>query len=114
KVPIFSGDYPAVPIEAAKVPFRFLRNFHAIPVHLEGSLLSVVMADPLDTETQSAIRLRTGFDLRVFIAPETDINEQLEKLYGGEENSSERLIETLGEGFGDDENIEHLRDLASE
>ena len=26
----------------------------------------------------------------------------------------ERLIETLGEGFGDDENIEHLRDLASE
>jgi general secretion pathway protein E len=113
KVPLFTGEYPAVPLEAANVPYRFLRNFHAIPVHLEENLLSVVMADPLDTETQSAIRLRTGFDLRIFLASETDINEQLEKLYGGEDSGPERLIETL-EGYGDDENIEHLRDLASE
>src|SRR5256712_455049 len=36
------------------------------------------------------------------------------RLYGGEENTTEKLIETLG-GFGvDDENIEPLRDLASE
>ena len=39
----------------------------------------------------------------------------MEKLYGGEESSEGNLIETLGDGFGgDDENIEHLRDLASE
>src|SRR6202008_2659573 len=30
------------------------------------------------------------------------------------ENSSEKLIETLGDFSGDNENIEHLRDLASE
>ena len=49
KIPIFSGEYPAVPIEAAKIPFRFLRNFHAIPVHLEENGTSpIVMADPLD------------------------------------------------------------------
>lgn len=54
-------------------------------------------------------------ELKVFIAPESDIGEQLEKLYAGsEEGSAEKLIETLGDGFGDDDNIEHLRDLASE
>src|SRR5437868_15217689 len=35
KIPIFSGEYPAVPIEAERLPFRFLRAFHALPVHLE-------------------------------------------------------------------------------
>ena len=114
-VPIFAGEYPAVPVESAGLPFRFLRAFHAIPVHVEENVLSLVMADPLDIETQNAVRLRTGLGLRIFIAPETDIEEQLDRLYGNEENSNEKLIETLGDALGgEDENIEHLRDLASE
>ena len=115
KVPIFNGDYPAVPVESAGLPFRFLRAFNAIPVHVEDKVLSLVMADALDVETQNAARLRSGLELQVFMAPESDIQQQLDRLYGDEENSSEKLIETLGDAFGgDDENIEHLRDLASE
>ena len=115
KVPIFRGEYPAVPIEADRLPFRFLRTFSVIPSHLETSVLTLVMADPLDVETQNTIRLRTGFSLQIFLAPEGDIHAQLERLYGDEEeNNSEKLIETLGDFGADDENIEHLRDLASE
>ena len=115
KVPIFDGEYPAVPVEPASLPFRFLRAFHAVPVHVEDNVLSLVMADPLDIETQNTIRLRSGLALRVFMASESEIQEQLNRLYGDEENSGEKLIETLGDAFeGDDENIEHLRDLASE
>jgi general secretion pathway protein E len=115
KIEIFEGEFPAVPIEPSKLPFRFLRTFLTIPVHLESNVLSLVMADPLDRETQSAIRLRTGFGLKIYLGTESEILDQLEKLYGGEESSSEKIIETLGEGFSsDDENIEHLRDLASE
>ena len=114
KTDIFAGEYPAIPVEGSKLPLRFLRNFRALPVHLENNVLSLVMSDPLDTETQSAIQLRTGCDLRVYMALESDIAEQLERLYGDEENSNEKLIETMGDPFGADENIEHLRDLASE
>ena len=115
KVPLFTGEYPAVPIEAAGLPYRFLRTFRILPARIENNVLTLVMADPLDTETQSAVRLRTGHDIRVFLAAESQIAEELEKLYGGEESSEGNLIETLGDGFGgDDENIEHLRDLASE
>jgi general secretion pathway protein E len=114
-VPVFTGEYPAVPVEPTALPYRFLRAFRVLPAHLENNVLTLVMADPLDTETQSAVRLRTGHDIRVFLAGESQIGEQLEKLYGGEESSEGKLIETLGEGFAtDDENIEHLRDLASE
>src|SRR5438093_1449996 len=115
KVPIFDGEYPAVPIEADRLPFRFLRAFNVIPVHLENGVLRIVMADPLDLETQNCIRLRTGFALQVLLGVEAEIQAQLERLYGGEEeNSTEKLIETLGDFGADDENIEHLRDLASE
>jgi len=115
KIPLFGGEYPAVPIEADRLPFRFLRAFNVIPVHLESNVLTLVMADPLDVETQDTIRLRTGFSQQIFLASEGDIQMQLDRLYGGEEeNNSEKLIETLVEIGADTENIEHLRDLASE
>ncbi len=115
KIGIFEGEFPAVPIEPSKLPLLFLRTFLTIPVHLESNVLSLVMADPLDRETQSAIRQRTGFGLKVYLGTEAEILDHLEKLYGGEEGANEKLIETLGDGLAsDDENIEHLRDLASE
>src|SRR5438067_9483299 len=62
KVPVFTGEYPAVPIEPTALPYRFLRTFRAVPAHIEEGVLTLVMADPLDTETQSAVRLRTGLN----------------------------------------------------
>src|SRR5262245_10895231 len=41
-VPVFDGEYPAVPIEPVKLPHRFLRAFNAIPVHVESGVLSIV------------------------------------------------------------------------
>ena len=110
-VAIFSGDYPAVPIEADRLSYRFLRAATALPVHLEGDVLSLAMADPLDTETRSAIGQRTGYRLDIYLASDANIVDQLDRLYG--EDDSDRLIETLGEAVGDDD-IEQLRDLASE
>ena len=110
-VAIFSGDYPAVPIEADRLSYRFLRAATALPVHLEDDVLSLAMADPLDTETRSAIGQRTGYRLDIYLASDANIVDQLDRLYG--EDDSDRLIETLGEAIGDDD-IEQLRDLASE
>lgn len=111
-VPLFTGEYPAVPIEADKLPYRFLRSFKALPVHLEDGVLSLVMADPLDSETQSTIRLRAGYRLRVYLVSESDVVAQLDRLYG-EEGGDEKLIETLGDALAEDD-VDQLRDLASE
>jgi general secretion pathway protein E len=111
-VPVYGGEYPAVPIEPDKLPYRFLHAFSVVPVHHEDQVLSLVMADPLDSETRSAISQRTGLDLKVFLANESTILDQLERLYGVNEGD-DRLIETLGDGLADD-NIDQLRDLASE
>jgi general secretion pathway protein E len=113
-VELFKGEYPVVPIEPQALPFRFLKNFRTVPVHLENNVLSLVVADPLDFETQSAIKLRTGHELTIRLAPESEIGEQLEKLYGGADEPADRAIESFTDGSSDGDNIEHLRDLASE
>ncbi len=110
--PLFEDEYPTVPVEADRLGYRFLRSATAVPVHLEEGVLSVVMADPLDSETRSAIRLRTGHALKIYLASESQIVDQLDRLYG-EDESAESLIETLGETLAEDD-IEQLRDLASE
>lgn len=115
KIAIYAGEYPSVPVEQSKLPYRFLRNVHALPVHVENGVLTLVMADPLDADTLSSVRQCTGHEVRVFLAAESEIATESERLYGNEELSDGKLIEAMGEGFGaDDENIEHLRDLASE
>ena len=45
-VPAFTGEYPAVPIEPTKLPYRFLKAFHAVPVHLENDVLSLSKPSP--------------------------------------------------------------------
>jgi general secretion pathway protein E len=114
KTPLYTGEYPAVPIEPAKLPYRFLRASRVLPVHVEEGVLSIVAADPLDTDTLTALQVRTGHSIRLFMAAESEIQSELEKLYGGDEASAQESIEALTDFGGDDENIEHLRDLASE
>ena len=110
--PLFDGECPAVPVEADRLGYRFLRAASTLPVHLENGVLTLVMADPLDAETRTAIRLRTGHGLKVYLATESEIADQLDRLYG-EDPEDDRLIETLGEGLTDDD-VDQLRDLASE
>jgi general secretion pathway protein E len=114
EVSLFKGEYPVVPIEPSTLPHRFLRAFKTVPVHIEENDLSLVMADPLDLETQSAIRLRTGHDLKIYLAPESEISEQLEKLYGGDDAGDRSIENSLDAAAADSDNIERLRDLASE
>ena len=68
------------------------------------------MADPLDFETRSAVESCTGLAVRAGIANEQEILDAIDRFYGRkEENETE--ITTPG---GDAEDLEHLRDMASE
>ena len=113
KVPLFDGEYPAIPIEAGKLPYRFLKSFHILPIHFEDGVMSLAMSDPTDLETMSAVRIRTGARLKILLGAQSEVDEQIDRLYSGEEEGK-KLIETLGSSVMDEENIEQLRDLASE
>ncbi len=115
---ITAEEFPQVPVIEDAFSVRFMRECKFVPIRLEeDGQLVIAMADPLDSSTLDSIRLYTEYqDLEVVLAPESTILDTIEKFYGNQSSSLGRLVEGMedGEGLSDDEDIEHLKDLASE
>jgi general secretion pathway protein E len=111
QVPLLVIDGPpAVSPETETLSPKFLRQFRCLPVALHDHTVTLAMADPLDFETRSAVASCTGLNVRPGIAPEQDILDAIDRYYGQTEKT-EAAIETAE---GDAEDLEHLRDMASE
>jgi general secretion pathway protein E len=115
---IQASEFPAVPLELDKLSYKFLKQFKVLPLDLESNVLMVAMADPADSETLESIRLFTGYQTRVRLAQEQELSETIDRLYGGSNGSLGKVIEDPSEKLGEysevSEDIEHLRDMASE
>ncbi len=107
-----------LPDDAIEVPglnVKFLRHAKILPVALGEDTLTVAMADPGDRDALHGISVVTGREVKPLLAKEKDVTEALEVCYGetaaeGAEDG-DGLVEFLSE---DEEDVDHLRDLASE
>ena len=91
---------------------RFLRQSRCLPMGLNETGLVLAMADPLDFETIAAVRGFTGLRVTPVLAAEGEIVEAIDKHYGqAARNEAEA---DFGEGVAGNEDLEHLRDMASE
>jgi general secretion pathway protein E len=118
---VTNEDFPSVPVLENSFSVRFMRECKFVPIGLvDESRLVLAMADPLDQSTLDAIRLYSCFqDFEVVLAPESEILDLIEKFYGNQASSLGRIVEGIGEdgleGLAEEaEDIEHLKDLASE
>jgi general secretion pathway protein E len=109
-----ASEFPAVPLELDKLSGKFLKQFRVLPLDLEGNVLTAAMADPSDTETLDSIRLFTGYVTKVRLANESDICEALDRFYGSAGRPADDLAKLAGDYAEVTEDIEHLRDMASE
>jgi general secretion pathway protein E len=75
----------------------------------------VVMANPRDKYALKALAMASGKTINPQVGVASEIENGIEKLYGGGRSAMGQIIDTL-DGDGDDalDDIEHLRDLASE
>jgi general secretion pathway protein E len=115
---IAAADYPTVPVLDNVFAFRFMKQCKFIPVALENNVLTLAMADPLDSATLDSARQATGYQLKAVLGAESEILDALERLYGSAASTLGRIIEGIDEGgiesLEDIEDIEQLKDLASE
>ncbi|HLM99937.1 MAG TPA: ATPase, T2SS/T4P/T4SS family [Bryobacteraceae bacterium] len=90
---------------------RFMRQCLFLPIAMDDSSLTLAMADPLDFETISAVRGFCGLKVRSALATEQEILDAIDRFYGESETQH-----TFGEfePGEEGENLEHLRDMASE
>ena len=110
-VPLVSieGPPPISP-ELERLSPRFLRQFRCIPLVLNDSTVTLAMADPLDFETIAAVCSATGLRVQTAIASEGEIVEAVNRYYG----EAERPVAELEGDAQASEDLEHLRDMASE
>jgi general secretion pathway protein E len=111
QVPVLALDGPpAVSPELETLAPRFLRQFHCIPVALHDHTVTLAMADPLDFETRNAVESSTGLTVLPGIALEQEILDAIDRYYGQTAKNETELASPVGES----EDLEHLRDMASE
>ncbi|MFM2124530.1 MAG: type secretion system ATPase GspE [Acidobacteriota bacterium] len=101
---------PAASPELEALTPKFLRQFRCLPVAIQGNAVTLAMADPLDFETRSTVAASTGLSVVPGIAQEQDILDAIDRHYGQTaKNETEAILPQ-----GDSEDLEHLRDMASE
>ena len=101
---------PAVSPEIETLAPRFLRQFRCLPVALHDHTVTLAMADPLDFETRNAVESSTGLTVLAGIALEQEILDAIDRYYGQTAKNETELASPVGES----EDLEHLRDMASE
>ncbi|MCX8119128.1 MAG: type II secretion system ATPase GspE [Desulfobacterota bacterium] len=118
-IPLASpDDYPREPVLVNHLPYPFMKESKVLPARLEQGELTVILSNPFDYYTIDAIRLATGYRIRVLVGREAEILEALDRLYGLDETSMGKIIEDLESipeyRMEEEEDIDHLRDMASE
>ncbi|MCF6154033.1 MAG: type II secretion system protein GspE [Candidatus Brocadia sp.] len=98
--------YPLV----ENMPKVFLMTNRVLPLSLNDGTLDIALADPQDSLLAETVALATNKQVRIFAGCEKDILASLETIYEGEvkeEDTATSSIEVM-------EDVEHLRDMASE
>ncbi len=116
-MPTLTGDdLPAVEdVERVDtMPYDFLRKKRILPIGQDADTITLIMDDPMDFETIDAVETLTGHRVRALLGMETEILDLLGKIY--EDPNEQAVVQGLDDVFGDidEDNIEQLKDLASE
>lgn len=109
-------DAPELPPEGISLTPKFMKQFALCPVAEGEGHVDVLMADPQDRYQLDALRLASGGrEIRPLVALRAEVGDLVERWYGQGRSAMGAIVETAeGEGSGDLDDVEHLRDLASE
>jgi general secretion pathway protein E len=109
-LPMATLTTPASAPELEGLSARFLRQSLIFPVSIDEGVLTLAMADPLDFEALNAVQAFSKLEVRPQLASEQDILDALDRGYA----EGDRQAAAIGIATGDEEDLEHLRDMASE
>jgi general secretion pathway protein E len=94
---------------------KYLRQYEACPVTLEGNTLTVATANPSNPLLVDELRQTLGLQIRLCVAPSDAILAAIERTYGAS-TAMQKIVEGMGsvEDGEQEEDITQLRDMAFE
>jgi general secretion pathway protein E len=98
------------------VSAKYLREARVCPLTIEGSVLTVASADPLNPIVADELRQATGLSVKVVVSSAAGILEVIDLSYDGAATPLQRIVEGMEDDAGPDgdEDVNHLRDMAFE
>ena len=112
-------DFPTTSLSASRLisTVEFLKLARIAPLKVDGDELQVATTDPTDLTRFHAIEIATGLKVRPFLAKEKDILARIgvesDEGASADAASDGSATQELG-AMGDEEDVEYLRDMASE
>jgi len=110
---LLAADYPEEPIHLDGLSRDFLFNNHVVPVASVDGTIRFAATEPQDSFLAKALRMALDRPVAVALGLESDIGKAIQKYLEDTGEAEESEENVFGER-GDDDFIEHLRDLASE
>ncbi|MBE1159410.1 type II secretion system ATPase GspE [Dyella acidiphila] len=107
-------DAPDMPPADLDISVRFLKQQHVVPVRSGDEGLALVVSDPADPYPLHAVRLASGRDVSLSIGLRSEIDDLIERYYGQGRSAMGTIVENLDGSAAEEDDVEHLRDLASE
>ncbi|MGN6320922.1 type II secretion system ATPase GspE [Dyella sp.] len=107
-------DAPDMPPADLDVSVRFLKQQHVVPVRVGEDGIALVVADPADPYPLHALQLASGKPVAMCIGLRSEIDDLIERYYGQGRSAMGTIVENLDGSGAEEEDVEHLRDLASE
>ncbi len=111
---VSTKELPDMPPDAVNLSLKFMKQFAAVPVGESEMHIAVLLADPHDGYTLDAIRLASGREVRPLVGLRSEIGDLIERWHGQGRSAMGAIVETAEGESGDVDDVEHLRDLASE
>ena len=93
---------------------RFLRFHHVVALQADDVTIDMAVFDPEDDYVIHALQLATGKQIRLHVGQLADIDAALEIQYGEGKSQMDKLMDGLSVEEESNEDLEHLKDLASE
>src|SRR5881409_2834886 len=95
---------------------KYLRQYVVCPVSVEGNVLTVATADPLNPVIVDDLAQSTGLTVKVVVSPADAIVEAIDRTYDGVATPLQRIVEGMEDdgGTDGDEDVNQLREQAFE
>src|SRR5262249_29759288 len=111
-------ELPLTPPSLKHLSPKYLRQYVACPIAVEGSVVTVATADPINPLLVDDLQQSFGLTVKLCVAPGPAILEAIERAYGAN-TGLQKIVEGMGPSGTDhhpdpEEDINHLRDLAFE
>ena len=93
---------------------RFVRHYGLVAIALDDTTVTVAASPPLSQYAVDAMAYCAGKPVTLRIATAAEINALIERSHGQGRSAMDALIESLDDDSHPQDDIEHLKDLASE